>query len=184
MKTRAKGHKRTIRYIDPVLQRKVLIGLIAFELLLLGGGLVYLYIAFNEIIELRRHSSLPAGISDISLLTKELLITAAVICMINIPIIILVVSIWADNLRNILRPYSRAMSNLANLDFRKARFSNTNHPLVTAIHKLFHVGRIRQLRIREHIRSLEHAFSNTEKSDDEKPLRKQVDELLSIVGKK
>ena len=184
MNPKVKYYKRRIQYIDPTIQRKVIIGLIVFELILVGAGLVYLYHAFNEIIEHRLYSIHPAKTSDASLLTKEILITSGVIFMINVPFILLVVSLWADNLRNILRPYSRAMANLALLDFRKSSYSETDHPLVHAIHQLFRKGRGRHLKIREQIKSLDHSFSNIEKSDDEKPLKKQVDDLLSIIGEK
>lgn len=184
MNTKVKDYKRTIQYIDPIIQRKIIVGLILFELVLVGAGLVYLHSAFNEIIELRLFSIHPANLGDGSLLTKEVLIVSAVIFLVNIPIILLVVSIWADNLRGILRPYSRAMYNLEILDFRKSKFSKSKHPLANAIHKFFKKYNDRHVEIVEHIKTLDHSFSYVEKPYDEHSVKRQVDELLSILEKK
>ncbi len=113
------GTARKITYIDPHLQGRHWLGLIALELLVIGGALVYLYIGLQQTLEnslysvhsLNRQSLLSAFFV---LLGRVALITVSA----NLLLLALGHYIWVRRVRALMQQFRHQLDQLSRLNFK------------------------------------------------------------------
>ncbi len=110
--------KRKIHHIDPALQNRLLIVFVLLEVLLIGAGMIVLYLELKEIAEenlFRIHFAESEPLS--TLLLREVMQTMAVLVILNLAALGLAEWWWSRYLASIMRPLSALLARTAALDF-------------------------------------------------------------------
>lgn len=111
-------HKRKKRYIDPAIQNRLLISFILLEALLIGIGMIVLYLDMKEVADenlYRIHFS--DGESLSALLLREAIQALVVLVTVNMAALGLAQWWWSRYLNSILQPFSDLLSRTRELDF-------------------------------------------------------------------
>lgn len=111
-------HTRKKRYIDPAIQNRLLISFILLEALLIGIGMIVLYLDMKEVADenlYRIHFS--DGESLSALLLREAIQALGVLVTVNMAALGLAQWWWSRYLDSILQPFSDLLSRTSELDF-------------------------------------------------------------------
>jgi hypothetical protein len=184
MNNSSREYRRRIRYIDPLIQRRVIVGLVLFELCLVVGGIIYLHGAFRELIEQNLYSIHLQESNDLWSMMSLVLAVSAAIFAINIPVVIMLMGVWERNLGKILGPYRQALSNLSLLNFRFAFNEAEKHPLLDGVRAFFEKERQDHTLIRSRLKAIEQSIKHIENGASDGDLKAQISELRSYVGNK
>ena len=110
--------KRKILYIDSALQNRLLLAFLLLEILLIGGGMIVMYLELKEIVEenlFRIHFAAAEPLSSL-LFWKAMRILAALVIL-NVAALGLAEWLWVRHLESILNPLSELLTRTARLDF-------------------------------------------------------------------
>lgn len=184
MKKANPDYKRRIRYIDPLIQRRMIIGLVVFELGLVVAGIIYLHGAFRELVELNLYSIHFKGSGDLWTMMTLVLKVSAAIFAINIPVVIIMMAIWEKNLSRILEPYRQALANFTGLNLRFNFHQTSSHPLLSGLRDFFEKERRDHEFIRDRLNGIELMVKAMESGASDKQLKQEVAELRRYVAAK
>lgn len=110
--------KRKVHYIDAAVQNRLLIAFVSLEVLLIGAGMLVLYLDLREVIDenlFRIHFTATEPLSE--LLLREAMQALAVLVGANVAALGLVNWLWLRHLDTILRPLSGLVARTGDLDF-------------------------------------------------------------------
>lgn len=109
--------KRKILYIDAALQNRLLLAFLLLEILLIGGGMIVMYLELKSVVEdnlFRIHFAASEPLSSL-LIWKAMRILAALVIL-NVAALGLAEWLWSRQLNSILRPLSKLLDRTAKLD--------------------------------------------------------------------
>lgn len=156
--------KRKIRYIDATVQNRMLVAFILLEVLLIGIGMIVLYLDLKEVVDenvFRIHFSTEQSLS--SLLLREAMQTLAVLVVVNVAALIVADWLWLRYLDSILRPLSGLLTRSGKLDFTPDELFVQKHSIIELALAWREVERMRCKNIRAEISRL------NEQGDDASP---------------
>lgn len=126
--------KRKIHYIDAAVQNRLLIAFVSLEVLLIGAGMIVLYLDLRQVIDdnlFRIHFAARVPLS--TLLFREAMQAVAVLIGTNVAALFLARWLWLRYLDSILCPLSGLLARTGELDFtRDETFSQQHAVLVLA----------------------------------------------------
>jgi hypothetical protein len=110
--------KRKVHYIDAAVQNRLLIAFVSLEVLLIGAGMIVLYLDLREVIDenlFRIHFTATEPLPV--LLLREAMQALAVLVGANVAALGLAKWLWLRHLDTILRPLSGLVARTGELDF-------------------------------------------------------------------
>ena len=168
--------QRRIRYIDRNLQKRLIIGLVVMEVMLIITALVLLSGTFDQILEggiYRIHPDSPQVIAQ--QLMTALGWTLLALTLINIVMLILADRFWAAHLQRVLSGFRSRTQHISALDLRPIDDDLPNHELSHHSSSWFESERQRCLKIEQALTTLTESISEPERAKQQlSTLRKLI----------
>lgn len=128
--------KRKIHYVDPAVQNRLLIVFVLLEVLLIGAGMIMLYLDLKAVAEENLYRIHFAARESLSvLLFREAMQTLVVLVVLNVAALGVAEWLWSRYLNSITLPFSDLLARTGNLDFTPDAHLEQSHAvlgLVTA----------------------------------------------------
>ena len=148
--------KRRIIYIDDNIQKRLLIALVALEVLLIAGTLWILYIQMSEIVEANLYRIHIIQNQNIyPLLLKTIMMGLIGLIAVNALMLWVVSSIWTRHLDSILNQFRKLVSKVEALDFREDEPISIPHKVVELALAWRFFNRQNMLKLRQEISLLD-----------------------------
>lgn len=157
--------KRRIVYIDEQVQKRLLVALVALEILLVAGALWMLYLQLNGVVEAnlyRVHLSEKTRIYP--LLLKTALFGLSGLVVINIAALWMANHVWARHVNAILEPLNLLVTRSREMDFSADAPTEISHEVVTLGLRWRERERQRLARLRDEIAKLDSHAGDTERT--------------------
>ena len=111
------ARRRKIHYVDRAIQSRLLVALILLEVLLVGAGLVLLYVDLKAVVEDNMFRIHLADAEPIfTLLFRETMRLLAILVVVNLVMLAVVERLWGRYVNSILRPFSGLVARTGELD--------------------------------------------------------------------
>ena len=126
--------KRKIHYIDPAVQNRLLIAFVLLEVLLIGAGMIVLYLDLKEVAEenlYRIHFAAREPLS--TLLLREAMQILAVLVALNVAALGLAEWLWSRYLDSIMRPFSDLLARTGELDLARDGSPGQKHAILALV---------------------------------------------------
>lgn len=152
---------RTIRYIDQSIQKWMLIGLVAMELILIAASIWILYLELDRVIDenlYRIHQTDHESI--LPLLLAEGAKVMGYALAVNVAAIAIADRIWTFYVQRVVRRLSILMQKSRNLDWRESGIAAT-HPVLVIAHAWRSAEHFRYGDLRAAVSSLPDHFPDT-----------------------
>lgn len=123
--------RRKIHYIDAAVQNRLLVAFVLLEVLLIGVGMIVLYLDLKEVAEenlFRIHFAATESLS--ALLLREAMQTLAVLVTMNVAALGLAEWLWSRHLDSILRPLSGLLARTGDLDLARDETFEQRHAVL------------------------------------------------------
>ena len=112
-----KTNKRHLHYINPAIQKHLIIALVFIELLLISLTVFWLYLDMNQLIEDNMFKIHIQNTLSIEFFAVRLLQAAFILLIINIIFASLILWYWRNYIMHILTPLDEIATSIQNLDF-------------------------------------------------------------------
>ncbi|GAB4348661.1 MAG: hypothetical protein Kow006_09580 [Gammaproteobacteria bacterium] len=147
---RANNEQRRRHYIDYQIQRWMIVGLIALEVLLLGWAVLALYNGLSDAVNEQLYLIHGRPASDRAPLFIDLALEVlGAILLINVVALVIADLFWGQYVRWILRQYHQILARLTELDFRDPGDRSRSHRLI----ELLESWRVREEEVWREIRA-------------------------------
>lgn len=149
-------YKRKIHYIDATVQNRLLISFVLLEMLLIGAGMVVLYLDLKTVADenlFRIHFAASESLS--ALLFREAIRALVILVAVNVAALGFSEWLWSRYLDSILRPFSSLLSRTGCLDFTHDGICEQRHTVLEHAAAWREVERARCHRIRAELSRLD-----------------------------
>jgi len=178
-------YRRKKKYLSHKIQGSLLIAMVILELILISSALVYLYFAFNEILEQQIFSiHRTQQENTFNLMLLELVKTVLVLSMVNIIALLTAHVLWSKYVKFVINAFRNELNLIAK--FMLYKTNNKDQKLHEVIEKLdkweeLEISRCKKLLVL--IRNLKAQVDAPETKDSKKQilqLSKSIEQLLPI----
>lgn len=153
-------YRRRRRYVDPEIQRRLLVTLVVLEAALVGASVWIMYVRLNQLIEesLYRIHLAKAGLMLPALLHAALPVLGGFVIA-NVAILLIVMCLWGRNVNAITDEFMHLIGKTRKLDFSPDSAPVKKHELLALTGRWRARERIRQTEIQEQVARLEREMS-------------------------
>ena len=151
----ASGRRRR-HYIGGPVQKRLVIGIVALEIAMTAGAVIFLLADFNAVIDARLyrvHAPDPTGV--VPLLLQELFKVILALTVLNFAILVVVDRIWARYVESVLSTFRGLLDKVRALDFSDDAPPRIHHEALDLLLTWRQHERERCRRIRNIVRSLD-----------------------------
>lgn len=175
--------KRRIIYVDDKVQKRLLLALLALEILLVIGTLWVLYLQFGKVVDdnlYRVHLSNKPHIYP--MLLETALTGLSGLVMINIVALWIAGRVWVGYVNSIVKPFMELMDKVEALDFSEDMAVDIPHKVVGLSLAWRHIQRQHLLRLRTEIAKLDELgeLSGTEAQRRARASLEDIRKLLPV----
>lgn len=173
--------KRKIHYIDPAVQNRLLIAFVLLEVLLIGAGMIMLYLDLKAVAEENLYRIHFAARESLSvLLFREAMQTLAVLVALNVAALGLAEWLWSRYLDSIMRPFSDLITRTGELDFTRDDAPGQQHAVLALVTAWRDNERERCKGIRSQVSGLDENAGHASASEREQ-IRAALENLKALL---
>jgi len=154
--------QRHRHYVDKLLQGRLVVGLVVFEVLLFGVAMFVLYQDLSNVVEQSMYRAHATEHRTLPLLLSELLRIGAVLIAINVVAVIGGTRLWRTRVDAIVETLERLLLSVHALDFRGADEPESGHEVLQNAGKWRQRERDRCEKIRAVVESLDSNVDSVE----------------------
>jgi hypothetical protein len=141
--------RRRRSYIDGRIQGRLVAAIVAFEMLLIVAGMLFLFYDLNHVVEGRVFHVHPVSQDKSSELVGRLMLVIMVIVAVNIMLVAVIEYVWSGYIAKIVRPLRQALEALSRLDLRSGMAPGVlQHEVLDKTSDWIQAERLRSARLR------------------------------------
>jgi hypothetical protein len=175
-------HRRHIKYVDQQLQLWLLVALVLFELFLTALGTGFLYLQFNQILEVQLYSVHLSPDGGFQGLMERVLYVVAGLTIVNIAALLAADRYWLSYVAGLMGKLDESIGKLIRLELTPADIPASEHRLLDLLSRWFVQERQLHLDMRGRITALSERLEHYTEQDRSEILE-QIDDLLKALNR-